>query len=180
MSASPCLLSPPFLSSPLSLQCPLACCRAASPYAHLEMEARTAMHPTALFSPPRSAVPSVLPSVLSVCLYAHPHPPSDSAVGAWDWGGFSPPHDAQTRATPEARGGGAFEVAQHGVSGRRGATDKAGWAPAGCVWADFSTHRGGVRAVPPWLGATRGCSTCTAERRGPCSAGPYFVVTGGP
>jgi len=42
--------SPPFLSSPLSLQCPLACCRAASPCAHLEMEARTAMHPTAVRS----------------------------------------------------------------------------------------------------------------------------------
>ena len=74
------LSSPPFLSSPLSLQCPLACCRAASPYAHLEMEARTAMHPTALFSPPRSAVPSVLPSVLSASVPTR-IPPQTAQLG---------------------------------------------------------------------------------------------------
>ena len=36
-----------------------------------------------------------------------------------------------------APGGGAFEVAQHGVSGRRGATDKAEWGPAGLYLGAF-------------------------------------------
>ena len=36
-----------------------------------------------------------------------------------------------------APGGGAFEVAQHGVSGRRGVTDKAEWGPAGLCLGAF-------------------------------------------
>ena len=36
-----------------------------------------------------------------------------------------------------APGGGAFEVAQHGVRGRRGTTDKAEWAPAGLCLGAF-------------------------------------------
>ena len=91
--------SPPFPSSPLSLECRLL---APEPHCHRRERSwrwRCAPPCGPLPSLPASvcapsAAPSVLPSVLSVCLCVHPHSSSDSAVGAWDWGGFSPPQNA--------------------------------------------------------------------------------------
>ena len=48
--------------------------------------ARCPLLPASVCAP--SAAPSVLPSVPSSCLCAHPHSSLDSAAGAWDWGCF--------------------------------------------------------------------------------------------
>ena len=92
-SSPSCPSSPPFPSSSFSLECRLL---APEPHCHRhERSWRWRRTPPCgpLPSPPASvcapsAAPSVLPSVPSSCLCAHPHSSLDSAAGAWDWGCF--------------------------------------------------------------------------------------------